>query len=193
MKSGNIPWSAAIHRLPDGTVLIAGGIVQNSNPQTPKNTVEAYDPTNNTWTLLDAMEDARIAHTLTALPDGRAIAVGGWTGSSSMASAEILGAHRIVVVVKNVAPEITSLSVSPNLVNENGTATVTGSFTDPGTLDTHTVVIDWNAGGTSAAPARARRRSPRPAPIRRAHRSPSAAACGPSLPCTNTSMTTPRA
>src|SRR5205085_2154530 len=31
-------------------------------------------------------------------------------------------------------------------VNENDTATLTGSFTDPGTRDTHTVVIHWGPG-----------------------------------------------
>jgi hypothetical protein len=50
------------------------------------------------------------------------------------------------VVVNNVAPANVSLSADPATVNENDTTTVTGSFTDPGTLDTHTVDLSWGDG-----------------------------------------------
>src|SRR2546426_2763388 len=46
------------------------------------------------------------------------------------------------VTVNNVAPTITSLS-SPASINESDTLTLTGTFHDPGTLDMHTLVIDW--------------------------------------------------
>src|SRR5205085_6112149 len=55
-------------------------------------------------------------------------------GSSSVGTA---------VTVNNVAPTITGLSVTPDPVDENGTVTLTGSFADAGTWDTHTVVINW--------------------------------------------------
>src|SRR5207302_11173313 len=47
------------------------------------------------------------------------------------------------VTVDNVAPATLQLSLSPATINENGSTTLSGSFTDPGTLDTHTVVINW--------------------------------------------------
>lgn len=49
------------------------------------------------------------------------------------------------IKVFNVAPVIDSLSVTPS-VNENGVASLQLSFTDPGSLDTHTVEIDWGDG-----------------------------------------------
>ncbi len=49
--------------------------------------------------------------------------------------------------VFNVAPVIDSLSVTP-MLNENDTAELQLTFTDPGSLDTHTVEIDWGDGTT---------------------------------------------
>src|SRR5262249_47649371 len=50
------------------------------------------------------------------------------------------------VTVHNVAPSGVTLSASPATINENDTTTVSGSFSDPGTQDTHTVVIHWGDG-----------------------------------------------
>lgn len=44
-------------------------------------------------------------------------------------------------VVSNVAPNLSNLTITP--INENGTVTLTGTITDPGTLDTFTLDIDW--------------------------------------------------
>ena len=50
------------------------------------------------------------------------------------------------VLVKNVAPEILSLSiVSP--INETESATLTGTYSDVGTKDVHWLDIDWNGDG----------------------------------------------
>src|SRR5262249_40365460 len=54
-------------------------------------------------------------------------------------------ANTKTTTVSNVAP--TSIVLRANSVNENGTVTLTGSFHDDGTQDTHTIVIDWNALG----------------------------------------------
>jgi PKD repeat protein len=50
------------------------------------------------------------------------------------------------VIVKNVAPTIDSLT--GDTINEGGTATVSGTFSDVGTLDSFTVDIDWDDGST---------------------------------------------
>jgi 5-hydroxyisourate hydrolase-like protein (transthyretin family) len=52
------------------------------------------------------------------------------------------------VTVYNVAPDITYLTVSPGVVAVGGTVTLDATFTDPGTLDTHTAMIDWENDGT---------------------------------------------
>src|SRR5205814_943410 len=49
------------------------------------------------------------------------------------------------VTVNNLAPTITGLS-GPASIDENDTFTLSGTFHDPGTLDTHTIVITWGAG-----------------------------------------------
>jgi len=45
------------------------------------------------------------------------------------------------VAVRNVAPIVELDSVT--MINEDGTATLTGTITDPGTLDTFTLVVNW--------------------------------------------------
>ncbi len=54
------------------------------------------------------------------------------------------------VTVNNVAPVITSLSVDNAVINEDGSVTISGTFTDVGTQDTHAVSIDWGSGETSS-------------------------------------------
>ena len=50
--------------------------------------------------------------------------------------------------VKNVAPSGVSMTAIPDPINENEMTTVSGSFSDPGSQDSHTVVIDWGDGST---------------------------------------------
>ena len=49
------------------------------------------------------------------------------------------------ITVNNVAPTIVTLP-APAAINENGTVTVSGTLSDPGTLDTHTVTFVWQDG-----------------------------------------------
>jgi hypothetical protein len=50
------------------------------------------------------------------------------------------------VQVNNVAPTGLVLTLSEARIDENGFVTLGGVFTDPGTLDTHRVVITWGDG-----------------------------------------------
>lgn len=64
------------------------------------------------------------------------------------------GSETASVTVNNVAPEITSLATSSPAIGgaEQGeTVTLSADFTDVGTLDTHTAVIDWGDGTTTVA------------------------------------------
>ena len=47
----------------------------------------------------------------------------------------------LLVTVFDVAPS--DLTLSAPTVQERQTTTLTGSFHDPGSADTHTVLIDW--------------------------------------------------
>jgi uncharacterized delta-60 repeat protein len=53
------------------------------------------------------------------------------------------------IQIANVAPTALGLSLSAAAIDEDGTTTLSGSFHDPSTLDTHTVTIDWGDGSAS--------------------------------------------
>jgi hypothetical protein len=55
------------------------------------------------------------------------------------------------VRVENVAPELLDLALDTTVIDENQSANLSGSFTDAGTLDTHTVRVQWGDGTTSDA------------------------------------------
>ena len=48
--------------------------------------------------------------------------------------------------VVNVAPSVTDIALTPEDVDESELATLSGRIVDPGTLDTHTVVVNWGDG-----------------------------------------------
>ena len=52
------------------------------------------------------------------------------------------------VTVDNVAPSTLVLAPSTTTPGENSAMALSGTFVDPGTADTHTVVIDWGDGNT---------------------------------------------
>ena len=69
-------------RLSDGTVLIAGGITNNSGVMNALNSAEIYDPAAQTFTAVPAtMIAARVGHTATLLKDGRVLIAGGFNGT----------------------------------------------------------------------------------------------------------------
>jgi PKD repeat protein len=52
------------------------------------------------------------------------------------------------VVINNVAPTVSASFASSSLSCGTNNATLNVSFTDPGTLDTHSAVINWGDGST---------------------------------------------
>jgi hypothetical protein len=48
--------------------------------------------------------------------------------------------------VTNVPPQMSNLLLSSDTINEGDSASISGSFTDPGSLDTFTLHIDWGDG-----------------------------------------------
>ncbi len=57
--------------------------------------------------------------------------------------------YTATVTINNVNPTLGAI-VAPTVL-ENATATISGSFADVGSLDTHSAVIDWGDGTTSTA------------------------------------------
>ncbi|MCH7662010.1 MAG: hypothetical protein IH933_16010, partial [Euryarchaeota archaeon] len=57
-----------------------------------------------------------------------------------------VGADSFTIEVLNVAPVVLGLLLDSPVIFENESVTLSGSFSDPGTLDVHTVVIDWADG-----------------------------------------------
>ncbi|APZ96400.1 PKD domain-containing protein [Fuerstiella marisgermanici] len=66
-------------------------------------------------------------------------------------SLEIAEPVVLAVTVNNVAPVASGLTLNSSTINEDGSVTVSGSFTDVGIQDTHTVMIDWGDGTSSPA------------------------------------------
>lgn len=72
-------------RLPDGRVLVAGGLSGAA-----LSSAELFDPATATWTSAGAMADARADHTATLLGDGRVLVVAGrGAGLGEIADAEL--------------------------------------------------------------------------------------------------------
>jgi N-acetylneuraminic acid mutarotase len=71
--------------LPNGKVLVAGGVTSSSGRQV----AELYDPVSGTWSATGSLATARIRHTATLLPSGKVLVAGGINGPTSFASAEL--------------------------------------------------------------------------------------------------------
>lgn len=50
-----------------------------------------------------------------------------------------------LIVIKNVAPTLAPVA-QPEATNEGSTVTLSGSYSDPGVLDTHQLTVDWGDG-----------------------------------------------
>ncbi len=66
-------------RLPDGRVLVIGGVSGDGEDSVILASTELFDPAAGAFSPAGSLIDARIFHTATLLPDGRVLLVGGWT------------------------------------------------------------------------------------------------------------------
>lgn len=74
--------------LANGKVLVVGGLSSNGSDGASLATAEVYDPTTGSFSPVGPMTTARSFPTLSALPDGKVLVVGGY-GTAQLASAEI--------------------------------------------------------------------------------------------------------
>jgi len=72
--------------LPDGTVLIAGGMRRN---QDFYKSAETYDPTTGKFQPTGAMAVGRVGHIAVPLPSGKVLIAGGWVGFAATDEAEV--------------------------------------------------------------------------------------------------------
>ena len=76
--------------LPDGRVLVSGGVDPDLAGSTPRplRSAEIYDPVNESWTRVGDMPFSLIQHTGVTLPDGRIEFIGGLSIDDPNAAAQ---------------------------------------------------------------------------------------------------------
>lgn len=126
----DIRGTAAVVRLPDGSVLAAGGGVGSL----PLSAADIYDPATRTWTPTAPLGHARRGAAIVVLKDGRALVAGGVAGADLLSSVEIYepGAHRWVAAAPMAIPRLgATLTVLPS-----GDVLATGGTTSGGEAGT---------------------------------------------------------
>src|SRR5262245_14943825 len=74
--------------LPNGKVLVAGGLGPNSC-SAPTSDAELYDPATGTWSTTGSLSTARFNHTATLLKSGQVLVAGGYAPEVSLVSTEV--------------------------------------------------------------------------------------------------------
>jgi hypothetical protein len=93
--TGEMAGTRTHHRatpLPDGRVLVVGGVVGGDDGGGVLSSAELYDPISGQWTSTGSMADPRFAFTATVLGDGKVLVAGGASdllGEDVWASAEL--------------------------------------------------------------------------------------------------------
>jgi hypothetical protein len=130
-----------------GTTILTGTFTE-AGPPLAHTVVINWGPgeTNTTIQLAAGVNNFSSAHLYRDnLPGNAPYPVLATVSDSSGAS----GSGSTSVTVNNVPPSNIQVALSSASINEGDTVNLTGSFTDPGILDTHTVVIHWGEGEDS--------------------------------------------
>jgi N-acetylneuraminic acid mutarotase len=138
--------------LPGGKVLVAGGISGDYTRTVAVATAEVYDPALGTWSATGSMATSRVLHTLTLLPNGQVLVVGGrrdgtspnsptlataelydpasgtWSATGSMAAPR--ASHRAVLLPNGQVLVVDGLTTPEVYDPASGTWSATGSMTE---------------------------------------------------------------
>ncbi len=90
--TGNMPSIRQEHSavlLPNGSVLVAGGNKVTLTGTTVLASCAIYNPATGTWATASTVNSARVDHSLTLLPNGHALTVGGDNANNELSSAEL--------------------------------------------------------------------------------------------------------
>jgi hypothetical protein len=56
-----------------------------------------------------------------------------------------------VAHVENLSPQVSSAIITPEVIHEGSFTSISGTYSDASLVDTHTLVVDWGDGSSSAA------------------------------------------
>ncbi len=147
MNNGQ-PLSISASRISEnGSVSLSGHFTDPGTLDTHSVTINWGDGSANTTINLAAgvLNFSGISHQYLDNPAGQTS--GSYTISVTVTDKDGgSGSATTSVEVDNVAPSNVQLSLGAASINQGAAASLSGSFTDPGTLDTHTVDINWGDG-----------------------------------------------
>lgn len=143
--------------LPNGKVLVAGGVSMQGNGQTNPSapvylsSAELYDPTTKLWTSAGAMATARSGHTATVLSNGKVLVAGGVNTVGWTASVELYDFATNTWTTGSPLPATRSNHAAALL--PNGKVLVMGGYDSSDNLHTGALLYDpstatWATGGT---------------------------------------------
>ena len=123
--------------LADGRVLVVGGMKAENGKNIPLNTAEIYDSPTGLWSSAGSMSQARILHTVTLLPNGKVLVIGGMNTYEGPADS-YLDSVDVYDPGKNQWQQAASLSAprrshTATLV-QDGRVLVAGGWTNPTTV-----------------------------------------------------------
>src|SRR5262249_57359896 len=116
--------------LPNGKVLVTGGVGAQGAIPVYLSSAELYDPATNTWSIASAMSAGRNGHTATLLPNGKVLVTGGYNSSGYLSSAELYDPDTntwSAAAAMSPPPQIPTATLPPN-----GKAPVTGAANSGG-------------------------------------------------------------
>lgn len=119
-----------------------GGLT-NSGGTTVTASVEVYNPSTDSWSNNTSINTSRSGLASAGIANGKIYALAGNNNGSYYTTVE--------EATVRVAPVVGTVSLVENQIQINQTATVSSSFSDLNTQDTHTGVWDWGDGATSSA------------------------------------------
>ena len=135
----------------NGTIDVSGTIESPGGTQANTVTINWGDGSTATATTIvlpPGVDDFSAPHTYLNNPPG--VAAGSYLINATVSTAgnNEVGQAFASVTVSNVAPQFTAadLSLSETTATEGDTVALNGQFTDPGTVDPHTVTINWGDG-----------------------------------------------
>lgn len=115
---------AVPYKLSNGTILVFGGLIGYYGQGIETDSVESYDPATGVWTVVGAMNEARLLPTVTQINDSIILIAGGLTSSGVTSSCELynINTHSSTTAA---SMEITRYEHRAVLLN-NGKVLITG-------------------------------------------------------------------